>query len=533
MYKVQFKNVTKKYKMYNKPSEKLKDLFSRKETGEYHYALSNISFEVDEGEIVGIIGLNGSGKSTLSNLIAGVTLPNKGHIDIKGTAALIAISSGLNPQLTGLENIELKGLMMGLTKEQIKNITPKIIEFAEIGKFINQPVKTYSSGMKARLGFAISVNIDPDVLVIDEALSVGDQSFADKCLEKMQEFKEKGKTIFFISHSLAQVRKFCTKALWLHYGQLKEFGDLQEVAANYKAFVDEYRKLTPQEKERMREEYQLQAQQQESPSDSAEPRRRKRKKRAAIKGVSILAVAAGATALLQYKDGMEKQEKAKAIQTAAEQQTAGENQDGAEKTSGLARFAVNGSEVLIRQKPSTEAARLDAATFGDVFVVTAQEKDSENGTWSQITTASGQTGWISSQFLTELSLPPLPDEQLSGLDSKFRSQFGAAPLQFTSYLGNTWDEMKAKYRGKLSGLKPTTKGQQVASSDNVQFIVADQAVKEVHFIDASFTLAELKQQLGEPSLINRNAYFYETASHYVTAKPGENSDSLQLVITKK
>jgi len=530
MYKVQFKNVTKKYKMYNKPSEKLKDLFSRKETGEYHYALSNISFEVDEGEIVGIIGLNGSGKSTLSNLIAGVTLPNKGHIDIKGTAALIAISSGLNPQLTGLENIELKGLMMGLTKEQIKDITPKIIEFAEIGKFINQPVKTYSSGMKARLGFAVSVNIDPDILVIDEALSVGDQSFTDKCLEKMQEFKEKGKTIFFISHSLSQVRKFCTKALWLHYGQLKEYGDLQQVAANYKAFVDEYRKLTSQEKERMREEYQVQAQQQERPNDPAKPRRRKRKKRAAIKGVSILAVAAGATALLQYKDGVEKQEKAKAVQTAAEQ---ADVQNAAQKASRPARFAVNGSEVLIRQEPSPEAVKLDSAAFGDVFVVTAQEKDSENAAWSQVTTTSGQTGWISSQFLTELSLPPLPDEQLSGLDGEFRKQFGAAPLQFASYLGQTWDEMKTKYRGKLSELKPMAKGQQVASSDNVQFIVANGTVKEVQFINATFTLAELKQQLGEPSLINGDAYFYETAGYYVTTKSGANPNSLQLSIIKK
>ncbi|BAR73887.1 teichoic acids export ATP-binding protein TagH [Bacillus anthracis] len=253
-YKVKFEHVTKKYKLYNKPFDKLKDLFFRSKDGEYHYALNNISFEVPEGEIVGIVGLNGSGKSTLSNLIAGVTMPNKGTVDIKGSAALIAISSGLNGQLTGIENIELKGLMMGITKEKIKEIIPEIIDFADIGKFMYQPVKTYSSGMKSRLGFAISVHINPDILVIDEALSVGDQTFTKKCLDKMNEFKEQGKTIFFISHSLSQVKSFCTKALWLHYGQVKEYGDIKEIVDHYDEFLKKYNQMSVEERKDLRKE---------------------------------------------------------------------------------------------------------------------------------------------------------------------------------------------------------------------------------------------------------------------------------------
>ncbi|MCQ2008711.1 teichoic acids export ABC transporter ATP-binding subunit TagH [Sporolactobacillus sp. STSJ-5] len=247
------KNVSKKYKMYAKNSEKILDLISPKGYGKSFYALHDISFEANKGDVIGIIGVNGSGKSTLSNIIAGIIPPTSGSVEIKGEAALIAIQSGLKKELTGRENIELKCLMLGFDKKQIIELTPQIIDFADIGDFIDQPVKTYSSGMRSRLGFAISIHIDPDILVIDEALSVGDQTFADKCLDKMNEFKEKGKTIFFISHSISQMKKFCEKALWVQYGHVEQYGLMSEVMPEYEAFIKKYKKMTKKEKKAFQE----------------------------------------------------------------------------------------------------------------------------------------------------------------------------------------------------------------------------------------------------------------------------------------
>ena len=248
---VSFKNVIKKFKLFENQKDKIKDLFFSR-GGKYHYALRDISFEVNQGEIVGIVGLNGAGKSTLSNLLSGVTIPDSGYIHINGTSSLIAISSGLNQQLTGLENIELKGLMLGYTKKEIDDMIPDVIEFADIGDFINQPVKNYSSGMRSRLGFAISIYAKPDVLIIDEALSVGDPTFTEKCLDKMNEIRESGKTIFFISHSLAQIERFCQKAIWLHYGKIHQMGDVTEVTKAYRKFLTNYKKLSPEEQKAIR-----------------------------------------------------------------------------------------------------------------------------------------------------------------------------------------------------------------------------------------------------------------------------------------
>lgn len=250
---VKFTNVFKTYSMFKKKSDKLLEILSLKKSGKSFSALSNVSFEVFEGETIGIIGINGSGKSTLSNLLAQVTPQTSGDIYINGETSLVAISVGLNNQLSGLENIELKCLMHGLTKEQIKKITPDIIEFADIGDFIKQPLKSYSSGMRSRLGFAISAHIQPDILIVDEALSVGDSTFYKKCLNKFDEFKKQGKTIFFISHSLSQVRNISDRILWLNFGKVKMFGDKVEVAKKYSNFIKWFNELSKQDQRKYRQ----------------------------------------------------------------------------------------------------------------------------------------------------------------------------------------------------------------------------------------------------------------------------------------
>mgnify|MGYP002800410577 FL=1 len=172
---------------------------------------------------------------------------------INGEQSLVAINTGLNKQLTGLENINVKGALLGLSKKKIQEIIDGVIEFAELGDFLYQPVKKYSSGMKSRLGFSISIYLDPDIIIVDEALSVGDKGFAQKCLNKMNELKDKGKTIIFISHSLPQVRKFCQSAMWIEGGMLKEYGEVNVVCDHYGEYVDYYNSLSNKEKAKIRD----------------------------------------------------------------------------------------------------------------------------------------------------------------------------------------------------------------------------------------------------------------------------------------
>ncbi|MEG0092811.1 MAG: ATP-binding cassette domain-containing protein [Erysipelotrichaceae bacterium] len=242
-YAVNCEHVSKIYKL------KMKGGSTNGKT-EYFYALKDVSFKVKHGEVVGVLGTNGSGKSTLSVILAGISSVDSGKIEINGEQALIAINTGLSQQLTGLENIKVKGTLLGLSKKRIEEITNGVIEFAELGDFLYQPVKKYSSGMKSRLGFSISIYLNPDIVIIDEALSVGDKGFADKCLKKMDEFKNQGKTIFFISHSLPQVRAFCNKGLWLEGGVLQDYDDIEKVADAYGEYVEEYKSLSDKEQKK-------------------------------------------------------------------------------------------------------------------------------------------------------------------------------------------------------------------------------------------------------------------------------------------
>lgn len=242
------KNISKKYKLYSSSKERLFDLLTPKEYGNDFYALKNVNFTAYQGEVIGFVGINGSGKSTLSNIIAGIVPQTLGDIDINGEVSLIAVSAGLKNDLTGRDNIEMKLLMLGFNKKEIQDLEPNIIEFSELGEFIDQPVKSYSSGMKSRLGFSISVNVDPEILIIDEALSVGDKAFAEKSLAKMNEFKSDGKTMIFVSHSIAQMKRFCTKILWLEFGQVKEYGDMKKVIPKYEKFLTKWEKMTKNER---------------------------------------------------------------------------------------------------------------------------------------------------------------------------------------------------------------------------------------------------------------------------------------------
>ncbi|MBC1373240.1 ABC transporter ATP-binding protein [Listeria booriae] len=211
-------------------------------------ALEGISLDVAKGECIGFIGLNGSGKSTLANIIAGYLAPTTGSMEQKGTVSMLAIGSALKPNLTGVENIHLKMLMMDFKPQEIEKRIDEIIRFTELQAFIHQPIKHYSSGMRARLGFGIAIQTNPDILIIDEALSVGDSSFYQKCLDEIERLKKEGTTIFFVSHSLKQIREICDKVMWLHFGKMRLFGESEEVCLEYSKFVHHFMKKTPAEK---------------------------------------------------------------------------------------------------------------------------------------------------------------------------------------------------------------------------------------------------------------------------------------------
>lgn len=233
---IEINAVSKKYALYANPQDRLKEVFSL--TGKsYHkdfYALRNISFDVHRGETVGIVGTNGSGKSTILKIITGVLEPTEGTVKVDGKiSALLELGAGFNQEYTGRENIYLNGRMMGLKKSEIAAREAEIIEFADIGDFIDQPVKMYSSGMFARLAFAVAINVEPDILIVDEALSVGDLFFQNKCFRKFDELKEKGVTILFVSHDISSVRQMCSRVIWIEKGKQIIFDESNKVCDMY------------------------------------------------------------------------------------------------------------------------------------------------------------------------------------------------------------------------------------------------------------------------------------------------------------
>ena len=240
MSTIKIKNVTKKYKIYKNTSYRIIDSLFNTNHYEEYTALNDISLNIEEGEAVGILGKNGAGKSTLLKMLTVVTKPTSGTIDIKGRiSAILELNSGFDEESTGYENIYIKGSILGFSREELDKKVDDIINFADIGKYIHQPVRMYSSGMKSRLGFAIAVSVDPDILIVDEALSVGDDIFRTKCLSKMTEFRKAGKTIIFVSHSLFTIKSFCTKCAWIKDGNLMDYGDMGNVVTKYELYLKE------------------------------------------------------------------------------------------------------------------------------------------------------------------------------------------------------------------------------------------------------------------------------------------------------
>lgn len=230
-------DISKSYRLYKKPLDRLKEALFKKQYHQEFYSLQNISFTVSMGETVGIIGDNGAGKSTLLKILAGTLSQNSGDIHVSGRiTALLELGSGFHQEFTGRQNIWMNASLMGLEKSEIEKWEDEIILFSELDEFIDRPIKTYSSGMVVRLAFSIATIVDPDILIIDEALSVGDQNFQKKCIDKMVEIKNRGKIILFCSHSLYLVNMMCDRALWLDKGKIVKMGETKLVTTSYENF---------------------------------------------------------------------------------------------------------------------------------------------------------------------------------------------------------------------------------------------------------------------------------------------------------
>jgi teichoic acid transport system ATP-binding protein len=250
---IEFENVKKKYYLYKSERARFKAMFTGNRGVKEHPALDGISFKIYPGESVGFIGRNGAGKSTILKLITGVSFPNSGDITVRGKiAAMLELTAGFSPEMTGRENIMMKCYLLGLSDSEIALIEDDIISFAELDEYLDQPVRTYSSGMKMRLGFAININIKPDILVVDEALSVGDSRFRKKCRDSIQALIQSGVTVLFVSHSAKSITDMCSRAIYLRDGKIRFDGSVNEALELYETDLEEIRRKRRERKERMK-----------------------------------------------------------------------------------------------------------------------------------------------------------------------------------------------------------------------------------------------------------------------------------------
>ena len=239
MPRVSVQNLNKDFKIYERPQDRLYEIIQRKQRHQLYHVLSDISFAVPDGKSLGIIGDNGAGKSTLLKLLVGTLQPTSGEIEINGqVAALLELGAGFHPEFTGRRNIYLNAALLGVPDDNIAELEKDIIAFSELDYFIDRPIKTYSSGMYVRLAFSIATMVRPDILVIDEALSVGDMAFQKKCVQRMNEFREQQKTMVFCSHSMFHVQELCDTAIWLNQGKIQEIGDSDKVVGHYEDFCN-------------------------------------------------------------------------------------------------------------------------------------------------------------------------------------------------------------------------------------------------------------------------------------------------------
>lgn len=233
---VRARGLTKAYNVYRRPVDRLLEVFSSRRRAETVTALDDVSFEIERGETVGLVGRNGAGKSTLLKILAGVVTPTRGEVAVSGrVASILELGVGFHPEFSGRDNAQMAASILGLDRDAMRVTLPRILDFTELGAFLDQPVRTYSSGMLMRLGFSVAVHVDPDLLLVDEALAVGDMHFQRKCLERMREFEERGRTIVFCSHSLGAVASTCTRTIWLDRGRLAMIGPSAEVVRAYEA----------------------------------------------------------------------------------------------------------------------------------------------------------------------------------------------------------------------------------------------------------------------------------------------------------